>query len=111
MSLLNCLYAAIPAREREITCEEVFEFPQEAAYRTLAHVLEGALRAGSVVLDELPTVLRACLTIASPRSGVAESLLQAIKDHYGRVLQERSVLEAGAGEEAGQQPGAVLHPF
>jgi hypothetical protein len=44
----------------------------------LAHVLEGALRAGSVVLDELPTVLRACLTIASPRSGVAESLLQAI---------------------------------
>jgi Flp pilus assembly CpaF family ATPase len=25
MSLLNCLCAAIPARERVITCEEVFE--------------------------------------------------------------------------------------
>ncbi len=27
MSLLNCLCAAIPARERVITCEEVFELP------------------------------------------------------------------------------------
>jgi pilus assembly protein CpaF len=25
MSLLNCLCAAIPARERVVTCEEVFE--------------------------------------------------------------------------------------
>jgi hypothetical protein len=28
MSLLNCLCAAIPARERGITCEEVFERPE-----------------------------------------------------------------------------------
>jgi pilus assembly protein CpaF len=27
MSLLNCLCAAIPARERVVTCEEVFELP------------------------------------------------------------------------------------
>ena len=27
-TLLNCLCAAIPARERVITCEEVFELPE-----------------------------------------------------------------------------------
>jgi Flp pilus assembly CpaF family ATPase len=32
MSLLNCLSAAIPARERVVTCEEGFELlPEEAS--------------------------------------------------------------------------------
>jgi Flp pilus assembly CpaF family ATPase len=38
MSLLNCLCAAIPARERVITCEEVFELP-----RPSPHVYGGRL--------------------------------------------------------------------
>jgi hypothetical protein len=36
MSLLNCLCAAIPARERVITCEEVFEL----AMKLLLHMCE-----------------------------------------------------------------------
>ena len=46
MSLLNCLCAAIPARERVITCEEVFELwvlrPDVVAMQTSHPDLEGA---------------------------------------------------------------------
>ena len=46
MSLLNCLCAAIPARERVITCEEVFELriplPDVVAMQTRQPNLEGA---------------------------------------------------------------------
>jgi pilus assembly protein CpaF len=31
--LLNCLCASIPARERVITCEEVFELPEALLLR------------------------------------------------------------------------------
>src|SRR5881227_3116434 len=45
MSLLNCLCAAIPARERVITCEEVFELrlplPDVVAMQTRQPNLEG----------------------------------------------------------------------
>src|SRR5881227_3929590 len=45
MSLLNCLCAAIPARERVITCEEVFELrvplPDVVAMQTRQANLEG----------------------------------------------------------------------
>src|SRR4051812_33106943 len=46
MSLLNCLCAAIPARERVITCEEVFELrvplPDVVSMQTRQPNLEGA---------------------------------------------------------------------
>src|ERR1700709_2419096 len=46
MSLLNCLLAAIPARERVVTCEEVFELrvplPDVVAMQTRQPNLEGA---------------------------------------------------------------------
>jgi pilus assembly protein CpaF len=46
MSLLNCLCSAIPARERVVTCEEVFELrsrlPDVAAMQTRQPILEGA---------------------------------------------------------------------
>jgi pilus assembly protein CpaF len=46
MSFLNCLCAAIPARERVITCEEVFELrvplPDVVAMQTRQPNLEGA---------------------------------------------------------------------
>ncbi len=46
MSLLNCLASAIPARERVITCEEVFELrlglPDVVAMQTRQANLEGA---------------------------------------------------------------------
>ncbi len=45
-TLLNCLVAAIPARERVITCEEVFELrvplPDVVAMQTRQPNLEGA---------------------------------------------------------------------
>src|SRR5881227_1988340 len=45
MSLLNCLCAAIPARERVVTCEEVFELqlqlPDVVAMQTRQPNLEG----------------------------------------------------------------------
>src|SRR3954465_13647339 len=45
MSLLNCLCAAVPARERVITCEEVFELrvplPDVVAMQTRQSNLEG----------------------------------------------------------------------
>jgi pilus assembly protein CpaF len=44
-TLLNCLAAAVPARERVITCEEVFELrvplPDVVAMQTRQHNLEG----------------------------------------------------------------------
>src|SRR4028118_1364497 len=46
MTLLNCLLAAVPARERVITCEEVFELrvplPDVVAMQTRQPNLEGA---------------------------------------------------------------------
>ena len=46
MSLLNCLCAAIPARERVVTCEEIFELrvplPDVVAMQTRQPNLEGA---------------------------------------------------------------------
>src|SRR5918911_2402027 len=54
MSLLNCLCAAIPARERVITCEEVFELkvplPDVVAMQTRQANLEGT---GEIVLRRL----------------------------------------------------------
>jgi len=34
-TLLNCLAGAIPAKERVVTCEEVFELPQSKSGRML----------------------------------------------------------------------------
>ncbi len=46
VSLLNCLCAAIPARERVVTCEEVFELrvplPDVVSMQTRQPNLEGA---------------------------------------------------------------------
>jgi integrase len=48
MSLLNCLCAAIPARERVITCEEVFEL------RDLRHTHTTLLPARGLLVEVVP---------------------------------------------------------
>jgi hypothetical protein len=57
LSLLNCLAAAIPARERVVTCEEVFELPVIENHRLVGMISEADL-AGNLPSTSSPSSSR-----------------------------------------------------
>ncbi len=103
MSLLNCLVAAVPARERVITCEEVFELrvplPDVVAMQTRQPNLEGA---GEIPLRRL---VKEALRMRPSRIVVGEArqeecldLTQYSSTHTGR--EHFPSMRRGAKESA-----------
>jgi Flp pilus assembly CpaF family ATPase len=109
MSLLNCLCAAIPARERVVTCEEVFELrvplPDVVSMQTRQPNLEGAgeiplrrlvkealrMRPSRIVVGEVRQEECLDLLIAL-NSGLPTRANDGTRKHVGAWERQRSEL-------------------
>jgi hypothetical protein len=108
MSLLTCLCSAIPARERVITCEEVFELrvplPDVVAMQTRQPNLEGA---GEIALRRL---VKEALRMRPSRIVVGDVRQEECLDltHYGSTHTGRAHFRA-CNEGSRSQPNPGSH--